>query len=136
MLVQMQQQGRAPIPDTCQELDDVYGSDLAIPLGQGSPLGVFGSGSFRPSKRDNLFHLSSILEPPKCLGTKYGDLLDFVDGGIWLLEGSKQSHENYRSVSADIKDHWHRIKLAGGVFLQHSKSHCRQRGQCNSLTLP
>jgi hypothetical protein len=56
----------------------------------------------------------------KCVATQYADVIQFVGQGVWLLEGSLDSHKRYSELPAHILT-VERIRLAGGVWLDHRK---------------
>jgi hypothetical protein len=60
----------------------------------------------------------------QCRATGYATLTAYTeDGGVWILEGSKDNHNKYVAVLAEDSSisHEKAIQKAGGLFYNHCK---------------
>jgi hypothetical protein len=81
------------------------------------------SGVAKRSVKGTVFETSVSQEysrKKKCVATQYADVVQFVGQGVWLLEGSLDSHKRYAELPTHVPT-IERIRLAGGVWLDHRK---------------
>jgi hypothetical protein len=57
--------------------------------------------------------------PPKCTARQYADLSFFVNDGIWVLEGSEESHAKLSVIQSDVIGDVEILKCAGAVHYDH-----------------